>query len=101
MTRSLVSVDFLDSLVEEEECRFDHHGGCQEHGYLSLQQGEKCPQFELKELLADDQPNRDAMKLAVCEYLIDVNRTHHGAFVPPTAIDWLGDGIVDALVGLP
>lgn len=41
----------LDSLVEEDDCWFDHHGGCQAHGYLSLAPGEKCPQQELKELL--------------------------------------------------
>jgi hypothetical protein len=34
------------------------------------------------------------MKREVCECLLDVNRTHQGPFIPPTAIDWLGDGIV-------
>jgi len=24
-------------------CRFDHHGGCQAHGYLRLDPGERCP----------------------------------------------------------
>ncbi len=28
-----------------------HHGGCQAHGYLSLEPGEKCPQQDAKELL--------------------------------------------------
>lgn len=41
----------LAELVDTEDCWFDHHGGCQAHGYLSLEQGEKCPQFEVKELL--------------------------------------------------
>lgn len=44
--------DLLSSLVDDDECWFDHHGGCQAHGYLSLGQGEKCPQAELKEVLA-------------------------------------------------
>lgn len=47
-----VTVDLLRSLVDEGDCSFDHHGGCQGHGYLSLEPGEKCPQAELKELLA-------------------------------------------------
>lgn len=43
--------ELVESLIDEGECRFDHHGGCQKHGFLSLEQGEKCPQAELKELL--------------------------------------------------
>jgi hypothetical protein len=39
----------------------------------------------------------NAIKVAVCEYLLKVNRDHGGPFIPPTAIDWLGDGIVDAI----
>lgn len=35
----------------EVPCRFDHHGGCQEHGFLSLEPGEKCPNQEAHELL--------------------------------------------------
>ena len=96
-TRLIVSRELLESLVEDSDCRFDHHGGCQEHGYLSLGWGEKCPQFELRELLADDQEARDTAKRAVCEYLLSVNRSHNGAFIPPMAINWLGDGLVDAV----
>lgn len=44
--------DLLECLVDSEPCHFDHHGGCQEHGHLSLQPGEKCPHQEAKELLA-------------------------------------------------
>jgi hypothetical protein len=39
----------------------------------------------------------DAMKVAVCEYLLQVNRDMDGPFIPPTAIDWLGNGIVKAI----
>jgi len=39
----------------------------------------------------------DAMKVAVCEYLLRINVEHDGPFIPPTAINWLGDGIVDAI----
>jgi hypothetical protein len=42
--------------------------------------------------------NPTAMKIAVCEYLLQVNRDHDGPFIPPTAIDWLGNGIVDAIL---
>jgi hypothetical protein len=44
----------------------------------------------------------DAAKVAVCEYLLQVNRDHDTgdghAFIPPTAIDWLGNGIVSAIL---
>jgi hypothetical protein len=39
-------------LTDPEPCRYDHHGGCQEHGYLSLENGERCPHAEAKEVLA-------------------------------------------------
>lgn len=39
-------------MTDAGECWFDHHGGCQEHGYLSLGPGEKCPHTEAKELIA-------------------------------------------------
>lgn len=46
-------LDLLDCFVNDgDPCSFDHHGGCQAHGYLSLEPGEKCPHAEAKELLA-------------------------------------------------
>ncbi|MCE0510608.1 hypothetical protein LVJ59_16285 [Microbacterium sp. KKR3/1] len=39
-------------LTDPDDCSFDHHGGCQAHGYLSLKPGELCPQAEAKERLA-------------------------------------------------
>ena len=42
----------LRDMTDPDDCSFDHHGGCQAHGYLSLQPGEKCPHAEAKELLA-------------------------------------------------
>ena len=42
----------IADLADPDNCWFDHHGGCQAHGYLSLEPGEKCPQQEAKELLA-------------------------------------------------
>jgi hypothetical protein len=52
MRKLKVSLDLLESFVDNEQCWFDHHGGCQAHGYLSLQPGEMCPQHELKEIIA-------------------------------------------------
>jgi hypothetical protein len=52
--------DLLESLVDDDPCWFDHHGGCQAHGYLSLEPGELCPQAELKALLAAPDPAEDA-----------------------------------------
>jgi hypothetical protein len=48
-----VPLELLEALVDDGECRFDHHGGCQEHGYLSLEPGDACPQADLKALIAD------------------------------------------------
>jgi len=45
----------LDAIVEDSDCRFDHHGGCQEHGFLWLEQGEVCPNHEARELLSRTQ----------------------------------------------
>lgn len=44
--------DLLESFVNYDECWFDHAGGCQAHGYISLEPGEICPQKELKTLLS-------------------------------------------------
>ncbi len=46
------ALDLIRDLTDRDDCWFDHHGGCQAHGYLSLEPGEKCPQQEAKELLA-------------------------------------------------
>lgn len=47
-----VPTDLLKSLVDDEPCSLDHHGGCQSHGYLSLDDGEVCPQTSLKRIIA-------------------------------------------------
>lgn len=36
------------ALTDPDDCHFDHHGGCQAHGYLDLKIGEMCPQLEAK-----------------------------------------------------
>lgn len=46
-------LQLVDDLTDDGTCWFDHHGGCQEHGYLSLEPGETCPHAEAKQLLAD------------------------------------------------
>ena len=43
-------LSLLPDLVDQNECWFDHRGGCQEHGYLSLA-GAKCPQQELRDYI--------------------------------------------------
>ena len=45
-------VALIGDLADEDPCYFDHHGGCQAHGYLSLQPGEVCPQEEAKDVIA-------------------------------------------------
>lgn len=38
---------------DDDPCQFDHHGGCQAHGYLNLEHGEVCPQEAAKRWLQD------------------------------------------------
>lgn len=45
-------------MVDPDPCYFDHHGGCQAHGYLSLKPGELCPHAEAKQLLGDEPDGR-------------------------------------------
>lgn len=44
-------------MTDSGACWFDHHGGCQEHGYLELRPGELCPHAEAKQLLGMEEPN--------------------------------------------
>lgn len=46
----------IRDMTDPGKCWFDHHGGCQEHGYLDLKPGELCPHAEAKQLLGDE-PN--------------------------------------------
>lgn len=43
------ATDLINDLSDADECYFDHHGGCQAHGYLSLEPGQTCPQHDAKE----------------------------------------------------
>lgn len=54
-----IPVELLRSLTDPDEYWFDHHGGCQAHGYLSLEPGEKCPHAEAKEFLAAHDKQED------------------------------------------
>ena len=51
-------LDLIRDLTDEDDCSFDHHRGCQAHGYLHLE-GRKCPHQEAKELLAAHRPTRE------------------------------------------
>lgn len=46
------ALSLLREVTSEEDCWFDHSGGCQAHGYLSLEPGETCPHADARELLA-------------------------------------------------
>lgn len=45
-------INLLRELIDEDDCWFDHHGGCQAHGHLSLKPGETCPQQDAKDVIA-------------------------------------------------
>ena len=38
-------------LADPEPCSFDHNGGCQAHGFLTLRPGETCPQHDAARIL--------------------------------------------------
>ena len=42
------ATQLIADLADPGVCEFDHHGGCQAHGYLSLEPGETCPQYDAK-----------------------------------------------------
>ena len=43
------ALDILESLTDEDECSFDHHGYCQAHGWFDIET--KCPHKRAKDLL--------------------------------------------------
>lgn len=51
--------DLIRAFVDLDDCDFDHHGGCQAHGYLTLEPGELCPHAEAKQLLDRWEPGAD------------------------------------------
>lgn len=51
--RAEAALGLLADLTDPDDCWFDHHGGCQAHGFLSLEPGEQCPHAQAKALLAD------------------------------------------------
>lgn len=44
----------IGAFTDPDECWFDHNGGCQAHGYISLRPGEQCPHRESKDWLTDN-----------------------------------------------
>lgn len=52
MVTSTVTIKrrLLEAFVDPSECRFDHHGECQEHNF-HVDLGQTCPQADLKRLL--------------------------------------------------
>lgn len=50
-TDTHVLLDLIRDLADPDPCWYDHHGGCQAHGYLSLERGERCPHAVAKELI--------------------------------------------------
>lgn len=47
-----LALRLLSELVDPDECWFDHNGGCQAHGFISLKPGEVCPNQQARDLLA-------------------------------------------------
>lgn len=48
-------IELLRYLLDDfDECHYDHHGGCQEHGYVELKPGEMCPVEEARQIVGWD-----------------------------------------------
>lgn len=41
----------LAELTDPDPCWFDHNGGCQAHGFLSLEPGQTCPMNDAQGIL--------------------------------------------------
>ena len=41
-------IEVLKDLEDSNECQFDHHGNCQQHGWIG---DRECPQARLKRIL--------------------------------------------------
>jgi hypothetical protein len=48
--------------------------------------------------LAKSQPTPSELKVKVCDALININDGYEQPMIPPTAIDWIGDAIVGAIL---
>lgn len=42
--------EILEDMVDSNECDFDHHGHCQEHGWTNTDD-RPCPQIRIKKIL--------------------------------------------------
>lgn len=50
----------LAEFVDDEPCQFDHHGGCQTHGFLEPNPGERCHVARTREWLSPRPTGEDA-----------------------------------------
>lgn len=86
-----------------------HCGKCGDvsYGYHYLVEGEfwcsRCLPLHVKSLTdrlaaAEAALKPDAMKTRVCEYLLSLNDAEKPAFIPWTAVDWIGNGIVKTVL---
>lgn len=71
----LAALRLLGEFVDPDDCWFDHAGGCQAHGFISLTEGERCPNAEARDLLAGLSGRTDEAKgMALSEELTSVIR---------------------------
>lgn len=74
------AVGLLEELEQysDEECQFDHNGGCQSHMYFGLGPGELCPHYEAYKLLqtveadTDMEATPDTVPSNVRQLLVDL-----------------------------
>lgn len=45
------SLTLLAAQVDDDECRFDHHGGCQTHGFHDFDATRGCPMVRMRDLV--------------------------------------------------
>lgn len=51
-------LDLIADFADPYPCRFDHHGYCQEHAWLTTES--RCPHARAVELLREARPDHDA-----------------------------------------
>lgn len=54
--------DLAEQLYQDDACVFDHHGGCQAHGWLEPAPGEECPDGRAQRLFAKKDKTDDDVR---------------------------------------
>ncbi|HET7128956.1 MAG TPA: hypothetical protein VFJ93_07770 [Gaiellaceae bacterium] len=105
----------LEPFIDDEPCRFDHHGGCQTHGFLNIEPGDVCGMVFARRVLAerpqpsdpsdeapssngDQRPAGSDSARSVAALSVELALALDGLIAP---IKWLADNHADVLAEIP